>query len=89
MHGAAQAAVEPGFAREDFTVGAVNEKSQRQCLHGSAVPLFNRTQKRAGAVGLHDFEQSRIADLTDGGESLGQNFTVAAVRTENMILGSQ
>ena len=89
VHGAAQAAVEPGFAREDFTVGAVDEKSQGQSLHGSAVPLLHGTQQRAVAVGSHDFEQSRIAELTYGGESLGQNFTVAAVRAENMVLGSQ
>ncbi len=41
MHGAAQTAVESGFAREDFAVGAVDEEAQRQSFHGSLVALFD------------------------------------------------
>ena len=89
VHGAAESAIEAGFAREDLAVRAVDEEAQGQALHRPAVSLLDGPQQRAIAVGPHDLHQLRIAQLADGGKSFGQDLAVAAVRAEDMVVGRQ
>jgi hypothetical protein len=89
VHGAAQAAVEPGLPRENLAIGAVDEEAQRQALHAPLVSLLDRAQQGAVAVGFHQLQQGRVAPVPDGRKPFRQDLAVAAVRAVNMVVGSQ
>src|SRR4051812_12226947 len=87
MHGAAQSAIEAGFTREDFAVGAVHEKPQSQASCRPTIALLHRPEESPIAVRLHDVEQLSLAQFTNGGKCFGKNLAVAAVRAEDMVFG--
>jgi hypothetical protein len=89
MHRAAEAAIEPGFPREDFAVRAIAEKAPCQLLNRTGEAFLNRAQKRAVRVGAHDLEQVVVAQLSNGGKALGENLAVAAVRAEDVVVGRE
>ena len=89
VHGAAQPTVETGLARENLAIGAVNEEPQGEAFHRPAVSLLHRTEQRTVAIRFHDLEQPLFVKRPDGRKTLGQNFAVASMRSEDMIFGRQ
>ena len=89
VHGAAQSAVQPGLAGEDLAVGAVDEEAEREIPDPAGVSRLQRAEDGSVAVASHDLQQTRVGQLTDGGECLGEDLPVAAVRAINVVVGSQ
>jgi len=90
VHRAAQACVEARLLGIDLRQGAIEHKvlcGVADVLAGEVIGDY--------LVGLsvheafHDGKQVLVFHLVDGGHALGQNLAMAAVRTENLVLGLQ
>ena len=68
---------------------AYPEEAQRQALDRPLVAFLDRTQQGAVAIRRHDLHQLRVAQLADGGEALGEDLAVAAMRSEDVIVRRQ
>ena len=104
VHRAAQAAVESGFPREHFAVGAIENEAGGQALYRTLiyrrlirrtlirripVSLLDRTKHRAIAVSSHNCHELLVTQLPDCRECFRQDLAVTAMRSENVIIGSQ
>ncbi len=89
VHRPAQPAVEAGGAREDLAVGPVDEEPERQPFDRPAVTALDRTEQGAVRVGLHDGLELAIAELPDRGKALREDLAVAAMGSEDVIVGRQ
>ena len=89
VHGAAQPTIETGFAGEDLAVRAIHEEANGQALHRAAESFFDGSENGAIPVGFHDVQQLRVAQLADGGQSLGKDLAVTAMRSKDMVVGSK
>ena len=88
VHGAAHAHVEAGLAGEDFRQRAVQDEADGQLLHAVALAhLLNGAQGAAAEEAFHDLHQLVIAQLLNGREGLGEDFGVASVGTELIVVG--
>ena len=92
MHRAAEALVKTGFLGKNLSQRTVNEKFDRQLFDrktAAAIGLLDYFVSRAVEKILHDRKQILLIHLMNSGQSFGQNFTVAAMRAENIIVGSK
>ena len=83
VHGAAHTQMEAGLTSEDLRQCTVQDEADSQILGVLvATDLLGSTQALAFQEVLHNIHQLLVGHLVDGGQSLSQNFGVAAVRTE-------
>ncbi len=89
VHTAAQAPIETGYAGKDFGQSAVDQKATGQ-LPGVAFEVHaGHLEGGSAKEFLHDFFKAVFVELTNSRHALGQDFTVAAVRTENKVVYAQ
>ena len=87
MHGAAQAAQEADFTRENLRHCAIQEEVLCRLLHVRARELLSDFLiKRAAHVVLHDVFQFIIRELVDCRERLCDDLVVASMAAENEIV---
>ena len=92
VHGAAEAAVEAGVFGENLRERAVHEELHAEFLDGQVLALVCLLYDPicvAVEESLHDGEDVLVLELVDCGEALGEDFAVAAVRTEDVVLGRE
>ena len=89
VHRAAHALVEAGSAGEDLGQRAVKGEIEGHLSDAAAREGLDDSQHRAVQVGLHDLGQRGVVQLGDGGEALGQDLAVAAVRAKDEVVGRQ
>ena len=92
VHRAAKSLVEAGFLGEDFSQRAVKQEVDRGVLDRLALAFVELLDDFVGGATeelFHDLGQFGIRQLVDRREALGQDFTVAAVRTEDEVVDRQ
>ena len=87
MHRAAESLVEAGGAGEDLGHRTVEQEADSEFL-GRALEAFLRDGD-GGSVPefVHDLLKLGIRKNLDGAESLGEDFAVGAVRSEDEVVG--
>ncbi len=87
VHRAAESLVEAGLPGEDLGEGSVHEEVGREFLDAVRLLLaLDDAEDRAAEERFHRGHQFLVGQFFDRGKSLGEDFAVAAVRTENVVV---
>src|SRR5262249_27831035 len=89
MHRSAEPSIEAGFAREDFAVGSIDEEADGQAPYVALISALHGPQQRTIQIGAHNRHQLAVAQTPNCREAFSENLAVAAVRSEDVILGAE
>ena len=89
VHAAAEAAIEAVALGENFCQRAVEREIDGEVLAARVAEFFDCAQDASVEVAAHDAPELVDAEFVNGRQALGEDFTVAAVRTENQVVGRQ
>ncbi len=81
--------LKPVARGENLGQRAVKGEIEGHFLDAAAREGLDDPQHCAAQVGLHDLSQRRVVQLGDGGEALGKDLAVAAVRAKDEVVGRQ
>ncbi len=86
VHGATHTAVEAVVFGEDLRQRAIDEVVHGQVLRGAGGVLFDDAQGVAAEVVAHDLKQVAVGKLGNGRETLGKDFSVAAMGAVDVVI---